>query len=118
MKQLFHNLLIISFLIAFCAGCSSLEVNKEYPEVNPVPPNTKFRIILAENHTTGYIWQLKQDYNESVINQVNEVWHGNEKGIYFNLESLSAGQTTLTFVSRKYTDTAEIKRFVVKIEPK
>jgi len=91
------------------------EIKKEAPEINQVPKNSKFRIILPENHTNGYLWQLNNDYDQKVIEQLNEVWHGNEKGIYFNLKALSAGQTTLTFVSRKYTDTAEIKFFIVKI---
>jgi predicted secreted protein len=101
--------------LCFLGACGFPELKKEAPEVNEIAPDTKFTIILPEDHTTGYTWQLSQDYNESVVSQINEVWHGNEKGIYFNLSSLSAGQTTLTFVSRKYTDTADIKHFIVKI---
>jgi predicted secreted protein len=103
---------VFSFL---CVTCSLPQLNKEAPEINTIAQNTKFLIVLPENHTTGYLWQLKQDYDPSLISQINEVWHGNEKGIYFNLKSLAPGQTTLTFVSRKYTDTADIKHFIVKI---
>jgi len=105
--------LIIGFGLT---ACGFPELKKESPEINELAKNTKFRIVLPENHTKGYIWQLKDDYNHSVIAQINEVWHGNEKGIYFNLNSLASGQTTLTFISRKYQDTADIKHFIVKIE--
>jgi len=115
MKHLAFATLIFCALIAF-SRCGNFPVAKnEAPAINTVAANAIFTIILPENHTTGYTWQMKQDYNEAVINQVNEVWHGNEKGIYFNLRSLAAGQTTLTFISRKYQDTADIKHFIVKI---
>jgi predicted secreted protein len=109
------NIFIIGTLSLLSVKCSLPQLKKEAPEINTITPNTKFVIVLPENHTTGYLWQLKQDYDQSLISQINEVWHGNEKGIYFNLKSLAHGQTTLTFVSRKYTDTADIKHFIVKI---
>ena len=112
MKKL-SGFIIVLFIFS---GCSLPELKKEAPAINEIPANTKFRIILPEDHTSGYIWQLKQDYDQNVINQINEVWHGNEKGIYFNLKALATGQTTLTFISRKYTDTADVKHFIVKID--
>lgn len=116
-KSFKRYLLAIGALVLF-QNCSMIELNKELPAINEVTPDTKFRIILPENHTSGYIWQLNQDYDQKVIERINEVWHGNDKGIYFNLRSLAAGQTTLTFVSRKYTDTSDIKHFIVKIAGK
>jgi predicted secreted protein len=106
------------FLLLLCTlvlGCNPTELKKEAPAINEIRPGSKFVIILPEDHTTGYLWQLKQDYNEQVVGQINEVWHGNEKGIYFHLRSLAAGQTTLNFVSRKYQDTAEVKQFIIKV---
>jgi hypothetical protein len=41
---------------------------------------------------------------------------GPKKGVDFNFQTLSAGQTTLTLVLRKYNDTIQIKQYVVKIE--
>ena len=109
-------LVALLFVILLFSNCSSFpEAKKEAPEVNEVPANSNFKIVLPEDHTTGYIWQLKQDYDQTVISQINEVWHGNDKGIYFNLNALATGQTTLTFISRKYRDTADIKHFIVKI---
>lgn len=106
---------IHGLLLFLCVACSPRSIEKECPHINELPANSKFRIILPEDHTTGYTWQLSQDYDRNAIAQINEVWHGNEKGIYFNLSALAAGQTTLTFISRKYTDTADIKCFIVKI---
>lgn len=103
-------------LLALLTGCSYVQLKNEAPQVNEISANTKFTIILPEDHSTGYIWQLKPDFDGSVVRQINEVWHGNEKGIYFHLTSLSSGQTTLTFISRKYTDTAAVKHFIVKIK--
>lgn len=118
MTKIFQHCLLALVMVVLFQKCSTIELNKELPAINEVAPDTKFRIILPENHTTGYIWQLNQDYDPSVIERINEVWHGNDKGIYFNLRSLAAGQTTLTFVSRKYTDTSDIKHFIVKIAGK
>ena len=111
----FLNLLTLSILITSLTHCALPEVKKVSPEINSVKENSKFQIILPEDHRTGYLWQLSDDYNHTVVESLNEVWHGNEKGIYFNLKALSSGQTTLTFVSRKYTDTSDLKRFIVKI---
>lgn len=107
-----------AFLLLFLSNCSDLELKNEKPAINEVILGTKFKIVLPEDHRTGYLWQLNQDYNKTNIRQINEVWHGNEKGIYFHLEALSEGETELTFISRKYTDTADIKRFIVKIVKK
>ncbi len=117
MSKFITGFSFLFFLIIF-QGCSQIELNKESPEINHIPENTKFKIILPEDHRTGYIWQLQQNYDSTVIERINEVWHGNDKGIYFNLKSLATGQATLTFISRKYTDTADIKHFIVKIDGK
>jgi predicted secreted protein len=82
-----------------------------------VPAGKQFRINLPEDHSTGYGWQLSQDYDTRLLRHISDVWHGNDKGIDFNFKALSAGQLTLTLVSRKYTDTAATKQFVVKILP-
>lgn len=117
MNKLLVHFRLIAFLMIFQA-CSMIELKKESPEINHIPENTKFKIILPEDHRTGYIWQLQQNYDPTVIERINEVWHGNDKGVYFNLKSLASGQATLTFISRKYTDTADIKHFIVKIDGK
>jgi predicted secreted protein len=94
------------------------EISGEFPTVNEIPAGTKFRIILPEDHRTGYTWQLKDDYKPSVVQRINEVWHGNEKGLYFHLQALATGQTTLHFTNRNFTDTSDIKHFVIKVTPR
>ncbi len=96
-------------------SCSLPQLNKEAPAVNEVKAHAKFRISLPENHSTGALWQLDQNYDRSVVEELNAVWHGNEKGIDFNFKTLSAGQTTLNLTLRKYKDTLNVKSFVVRI---
>jgi predicted secreted protein len=83
--------------------------------VNKIKKGTKFRVNLEEDHRTGGTWRLNPDFNHNLIIQISEVWHGNEKGIDFNLQAASPGQTSLSFVKRKYTDTMSYKTFVVEI---
>ena len=107
----FTFLLIIA---AFLSKCSLPEIKKEAPEINEVKKGSKFTIILPENHTTGYIWQLSPDFDKNIVENLNVVWHGNEKGVYFNFETHVKGQVVLTFVNRKYTDTLNVKSFIIK----
>jgi hypothetical protein len=107
---------LAAFLSLILVGCRQLpKYDKESPEINIVPPNSKFRINLPEDHRTGYLWSLEQTYDNKVVHQINEVWHGNEKGVDFNLKTMASGQTTLTFIMRGYRDTADFKHFIVKI---
>lgn len=85
------------------------------PEINEVKKDTKFRINLPEDHTTGYTWILNQNFDTAVLDNISTVWHGNEAGVDFNFKALSAGQTTLTLVNRKFDDTSDVKHFIVKI---
>lgn len=110
------NHLYVLILCAFLLNaCRLPEVKKEAPQLNRLPPGTKFRINLPENHKTGYLWQLDQGYDRTLIRDLGPVWHGNEKGIDFNLKTLAPGQVTLGFSLRKYTDTSDIKTFIVEI---
>ncbi len=104
----------VLLLVLGMVSCAEVEVIKEAPQVNTVPENTKFRIILPESHKNAETWQLQEEYDNKTVERLNEVWHGEEKGIYFNLKTLSTGQTTLTFVKRIYTDTTDYKRFIIK----
>lgn len=102
-------------ILLLLAGCSLPKLEKEAPKINEVKNRAKFRINLPENHTTGYLWQLSPDFDRNVIENLGPVWHGNEKGIDFNLKTSAVGQTTLNFVLRKYTDTLDVKNFIIKI---
>lgn len=110
MKKIFKPLCLLVLV-----GCSSASL-KPSPESNIVENNSSFMINLPENHTTGYLWQLYNEYDESKIEYINSVWHGNEKGINFNFESKATGNTTLKFALIKYQDTIEVKTFNVTIQ--
>lgn len=107
----FINILVLFSLFS----CSLKEIKKEAPQNNLISINQKYKINLPENHFNGYIWQLSEGYDDKIIDHINTVWHGNEKGIDFNFKPLAIGQTTLTFILRKYTDTSAVKHFIVQI---
>lgn len=81
-----------------------------------MPANTNFSINLPENHSTGYLWQLKNSYDTHTVEYINAVWHGNEKGVFFNFESREKGKTELIFDLIKYKDTTETKTFIIEVK--
>jgi len=106
------------FIFAFCFlffNCNYQQVKTEAPQVNIVKLNKKFKINLPEEHNSGYMWQLNDKYDKNHIEHLNDVWHGNEKGIDFNFNALSVGEVTLSFIKRKYVDTIDNKTFIVRI---
>ena len=106
------------FILTFCffySSCSYKQIKNEAPSINLIKVEEKFRINLPEDHRTGASWQLVDNYNKVAINNLNVVWHGNEKGIDFNFRALSVGEATLSFVKRKYVDTIDSKTFIVRI---
>ncbi len=113
-QKLFLNILVLVLL----TSCALDEIKSPFPAINKVNANHKYKINLPEDHSSGYMWRLNDDYDHLIIEEMNSVWHGNKNGIDFNFKTLASGQTTLTFVSRKYTDTADIKQFVVQINGK
>lgn len=104
-----------AFFCFIFSSCDYHLAEKEAPGINHIQTKTKFRINLPEEHSSGYIWQLSENYDMTKVMQVNSVWHGPTKGVDFNFETLAAGQTTLTFILRKYNDTSDIKHFPVHI---
>jgi hypothetical protein len=117
MRILVKRSVAILFLMNLLISCSYEKIEKEAPFINKISPNKKFRINLPENHSDGYLWHLGGSYDPSVISYNSSVWHGNSKGVDFNFNTLSTGNTTLTFVLKKRADTSMIKHFVVEIDP-
>jgi predicted secreted protein len=114
MKKPIYFLTVCFAIFLFCS-CRLPEIKEQSPAINSLKTEQKFRVNLPEDHRTGYTWQMTDDYDKNHIERLNEVWHGNEKGVDFNLKTLTTGQTTLTFVMRKFTDTSEIRHYIVKI---
>jgi hypothetical protein len=109
------NLILSIFSLVLFVSCNYQKLEKEAPEINLVKVNESFRINLPENHSKGETWQLKKDFNPQFIYELPAVWHGNEKGIDFNLKALASSQNTLCFVKRMFQDTLETRLFIVKI---
>jgi hypothetical protein len=74
LKNRLKNLVFAVFV--FLVSCSLQEVKEISPTVNRVNNNSRFRINLPEEHTSGYLWQLKSNYDMTKIIQLNSVWHG------------------------------------------
>ena len=107
---------LVFFIVSslFFISCID-QVDKPSPEVNLVEIGKKFYINLPENHTTGYVWQLSNSYDDNKLTYLSAVFHGNEKGVDFNFSALNKGKTTLTFALVKYQDTTEVKQFIIDI---
>lgn len=103
------------FSITVLSSCGKTTVLKESPAVNLLKANESFRVVLPEDHTKGYTWVLDNAYDASVCKHENTVWHGPDKGVYFEFKALKTGTLNLKFLSRMYTDTADIKVFSIKI---
>lgn len=104
------------FVILFATcSCSYRQVKNTSPEINSLWVDEKFTINLPEIHSDGYNWMLQNDYDPKLLKDLGAVWHGEQKGTDFNFKTLGVGRTTLTFVKRKYTDTAAIQQYILEI---
>ena len=112
--KILKSLFFYISLAIFFASCEQALVLKEAPYENEVELNKPFVVILPENHDTGYTWFLKNDFDNNLNEHVSTVWHGNEKGVYFNFKALKLGETKLNFISIKYRDTSDFKQFTIK----
>lgn len=114
-QQMKHIVLFL-FIATTLIGCSYQQVNKEAPSINTISLNEKFRITLPENHTTGYMWQVNNNFNDKVVDYYGSVFHGNKKGVDFNFKSLQKGKTELNFALIKYNDTTDVKQFIIEVK--
>lgn len=109
-------LLIVTSLALLCSCNDYRTINLPNPQINEIGVNENFRIILPENHTQGHIWQLSKNFENGTAEYINSVWHGNDKGVYFNFKGKSIGQTELRFDLIKYRDTLDTKTFIIKVK--
>jgi len=106
---------LIIFLAFLMTSCMQ-QVNKPSPEINTVKKGSTFYINLPENHTTGYLWQLSPKFDNQILDYINSVFHGNEKGVHFNFEAVASGKTRLDFTLIKYRDTTEVQSFIIEVQ--
>ena len=108
---------IISIIVCLLGvSCSFKQIDKVAPAENTISKGEKFRITLPENHTTGYMWQMNNEYDSNILDYYGSVFHGNEKGVDFNFDAIKKGKTTLNFTLIKYRDTAEVKQFIIEVQ--
>lgn len=100
----------------FIVSCSYQQASKEAPLENSINKGEKFRITLPENHTTGYMWQINNTFNDKVLDYYGSVFRGNEKGVDFNFTALETGKATVNFALIKYNDTTEVKQFIIDVK--
>ena len=108
--------LIIIGLVLFASSCRYPEIKKLAPEVNSVKKGDKFRVTLPEDHKKGETWQIKKDDNYQKFEDLGSVWHGAEKGVDFNLKSLSSGQYTITVIKYTFQDSTDLKQYIVNTQ--
>ena len=72
---------MVFFVVSCFQFCSLTAIKDESPKINTVENGTKFKINLPEDHSSGYLWQLGENYDHSKIKNCGAVWHGVEKGI-------------------------------------
>jgi len=106
--------ILFTILLMLCS-CNYKQISYEAPFENAIKINETFRISLPENHTTGYMWQLNNHYNNTLLDYYGSVFRGNEKGVDFNFKTLKKGKGTLNFALIKYRDTSAVKQFIVTI---
>jgi hypothetical protein len=113
--------LIIVFLLFILGACSSAPTaDKEAPELNEIKTG-KFKVVLPENHDEGFLWKQNGEPDQSLIDNMGPVWHGNDKGIYFRYIALKTGTDTLSFTlykthaTTKQKDSVKTAVYIIKI---
>lgn len=96
--------------------CSYQRADKVAPLENSFKAGEKFCVNLPENHTTGYMWQINNSFDNNVLDYYGSVFRGNEKGVDFNFTALQKGKTSLTFYLIKYRDTSEVKQYIIDVK--
>lgn len=106
---------IALFLLFVLQACAYPNLEKEFPGINEIKAGEKFTIILPENHAENFIWKISDNRDKSLIDYLGAVWHGNEKGVYYNFTALKPGIDTLHFTQLKMQDTTKTANYIVKI---
>ena len=109
-----YNLYLLLILFTSCS--SSIEVGKTPPGLNTLKVGQNFFINLPEKHSESFIWKLNENFDKNLIEHVNAVWHGNEKGVDYHFVAEKTGQDTLYFTLYKFNEVSRFTSFIIKIE--
>lgn len=105
---------IILFLLFVLQACSPNALEKQAPAVNEVKTKEIFTIILPEDHREQAYWRTKET-SQKCVEQLNAVWHGNDKGVYFNYIANKTGMDTIQFAKLKQSDTLEKRTYIIQV---
>jgi hypothetical protein len=106
---------VVCSLFLLFISCSYNTIDKTAPAVNDVKKGEKFTIILPENHIEHYHWKLKDDHDQTVIDYLGGVWHGNEKGVYLNFSAKRSGADTLKLTQYKMQDSVKSMIYIIRV---
>ena len=112
MKLLF-TLIIILLLLAFCAVYAQDATTQATPEYQKeqkmvvsieVRAGDEFAITLESNRTTGYLWQIAQDIDKTVIELIKSEYIPNDTKLIgsggkeiWTFKAIKPGKTTIFF---------------------
>jgi predicted secreted protein len=105
----------IAILFLFFVSCSYHTIDKVAPAVNEVKKGEKFTIILPENHVENFYWKLKDEHDQTILDYMGSVWHGNEKGVYYNFSAKRSGIDTLKLTQYKMQDSVKSAIYIVRV---
>ncbi len=103
-------------ILILLTSCSYTEVSKSLPAINTVKSGEKFFINLPENHAESFMWKLNDDYDKNLVEHINAVWHGNEKGVDYHFKAKQKGLDTLNFTRYKYNEVSKFTSYIIKVE--
>ena len=73
MLKTIYIFFILFFITSYLQFCSLTQIKDESPKINCVENGTKFKVNLPEDHSNGYIWQLGENYDKSLIKDLGAV---------------------------------------------
>ena len=119
-QEIFLKYFLIVFSFIAFVGCDNrirIESNSSEEQTIEIKKGERFYINLPEDHSTGYIWFLNQDYNKfGKIDYVAAVFHSTNKGnIDYSFETKNDAYAEMHFYLVKYRDTLEHKKFKVRV---
>ncbi len=120
-QETFLKSFLIVFSIMAVTSCDNrirIESNSSEEQTIDIKKGEHFYINLPEDHSTGYLWFLNQDFNKSGrIDYVAAVYHSTNNGnIDYSFETKNDAYAELHFYLVKYKDTLQHKKFKVRVK--
>ena len=119
-QGIFREIFFVLFFLLTIFGCDNrvrIESNSSEEQTIEVKKGDRFYINLPEDHSTGYLWFLNQDFNKfGRIEYVAAVFHSTGTGnIDYSFETKNDAYAEMHFYLIKYTDTLQHKKFKIRV---